>query len=93
MSKHLPVEVPGRLHYRHATECMRCGPTPPHKLTMKAWKTAREIEALIVYQMQKSGVCAEAASVAVEACGTGWIARLVPPSASDKCEREFETIY
>jgi hypothetical protein len=59
---------------------------------MKAWKTAREIEALIVDQMQKSGICAEVASVAVEACEAGWVARLVPPSASDQCQREFEAI-
>ena len=59
---------------------------------MKAWKTARKIESSIVFQMQKTRVCAQVASVAVEACGTGWVARLVPPSASDKCKREFDTI-
>ena len=59
---------------------------------MKAWKTASKIEAFIADQMQKGGACAEVASVAVEACGTGRVARFVPPSASDKCRREFDTI-
>jgi hypothetical protein len=59
---------------------------------MKAWKTAREIEAFILDRMQESGACAEVASVAVEAFETGWVARLVPPSASDQCLNEFDAI-
>ena len=42
--------------------------------------------------MQANGVCAEVSSVAVEASGTGWGARLIPPSSSNQYEREFETV-
>ena len=60
---------------------------------MKVWKTAREIEAFIVERMQKSGVCAGVASIAVECSKTGWEARLIPAEASDECKREFEAAY
>ena len=30
--------------------------------------------------------------MAVEPCETGWAARLVPPSTSDQCKREFDAI-
>jgi hypothetical protein len=60
---------------------------------MKEWKTAEQIEAFIVYRMQESGVCAGVASVAVEASGTGWVARIIGHEISDECRREFEAAY